>query len=93
MLNPDLLSYPEATHLESLECPFSENEVEKAIRQLRQDKTLGPDDFPIFFYSRFWDIMREDIMPLFSELYHNKLDLQRLNYATVVLVPKKRGDN
>jgi len=33
--------------------------------------------------------MREDIMALFEELYHNKLDLQRLNYATVVLIPKK----
>ena len=28
-------------------------------------------------------------MALFEELYHNKLDLQRLNYATVVLIPKK----
>ena len=33
--------------------------------------------------------MRDDLLSLFEELYHHRLDLQKLNYATVVLVPKK----
>ena len=37
----------------------------------------------------FWNILRGDFLALFDELYHHNLDLRRLNYATVVVIPKK----
>jgi len=46
--------------------------------------------FQSFSIPMFWNILRGDFLVLFDELYHHNLDLHRLNYATVVVIPKKR---
>lgn len=63
----------------------------RAIKSLGQDKAPGPDGLPIFFYSHFWDIIKCDLMNIFHELFQNLVDLSRLNYAAIILIPKTKS--
>lgn len=55
------------------------------------DKSLGPDVFLIFFYRHFWDIIKLEVVSLFNCLHEGTLQLERINYAHVMLIPKKKG--
>jgi hypothetical protein len=48
----------------------------------------GPDHIPIEFYQACWEGVKTDLCNLFSELWENKLDLGRLNYGVITLIPK-----
>ena len=56
------------------------------------DKTQGPDGFSIFFYCKFWDIVKPDIIKLIECLHEGTLQLYRLNYAYVVLISNGRKE-
>ena len=56
---------------------------------LGSDKSPGPDGFPIFFYQKFWDVVRLDFIRIMDGLHAGTLQLDGLNYATMVLIPKK----
>jgi len=74
-----------------LEQPFSEKEVKEAIFNIANDKAPGPNGFPVLFFQEFWDTLKGDVMNMFSDLYNGSLDLERLNYAHVVLISKEEG--
>lgn len=46
-------------------------------------------DFPSYFYKSLWKIVKEDAIKLMKEIYAGKVQLDRLNYINVVLIPKK----
>lgn len=46
---------------ESLELPFSREEIRGAICNLDQERVPGPDGFPIFFFKTFWDTLGDDV--------------------------------
>jgi hypothetical protein len=73
----------------NLESSFTEEEVKKAIFYSYSDGALGPDGLPFCFYQHFWDMVKEDIMAMFSDFYHGKLDIYRLNFAILTLIPKE----
>lgn len=49
----------------------------------------GPDGFGPSFYKQFWAAIREDGLHLFSCFHDGTLDLDGLNRAHLVLLPKK----
>jgi hypothetical protein len=51
---------------EKLVVSFSEKEVKDAIFQMKHNKALGPDGFPIEFYQSFWEFVKDDLMALFK---------------------------
>ena len=53
------------------------------------DKSPGPDFFPVFFYRYFWDIVKPKVIRLLDDLFDSSLQLYRINYARVVLIPRK----
>ena len=77
---------PEENNL--LIAPFSEEEISKAINQMEHNKAPGPDGFPAEFYQHFWDVIKPDLLELFSCLHAGKLELYRLNFGEIVLLPK-----
>ncbi len=74
-----------------LTAPFSEAEVRKATFQLGSDKAPGPDGFNLRFYQRFWDVVKDDIMAIFRDLFDGRLNSGPLDYAYICLIPKKEG--
>uniref|UniRef100_A0A8R7RBS2 Reverse transcriptase domain-containing protein n=1 Tax=Triticum urartu TaxID=4572 RepID=A0A8R7RBS2_TRIUA len=71
-----------------LTAPFSEEEVRAAVFQMEHNKAPGPDGFPAEFYQNFWDIIKSDLLELFNCLHADQLDLFRLNFGEIVLLPK-----
>jgi mannosylglycoprotein endo-beta-mannosidase len=67
---------------------YSEEEVRRAIFQMEHNKALGPDGFPAEFYQSFWDIIKGDLLDLFGYLHAGQLDLFRLNFGEIILLPK-----
>jgi mannosylglycoprotein endo-beta-mannosidase len=71
-----------------LMAPCSEDEINKAIFQMEHNKALGPDGFPAEFYQTFWETIKTDLLQIFSVLHAGQLELFRLNFGEVILLPK-----
>ena len=74
--------------LSSITGPFSLKEIRKATFDLGADKAPGPDGFPIFFFQKFWDEVKNDLANLCEDLYVGKANLERINWASIALIPK-----
>ena len=55
------------------------------------NRAPGPDDIPAEFYQCCWDIVKSDIMRLIDSFHKGMLDVQRLNYGNITLLPKISG--
>ena len=62
ILNHQNQSTIEIEELAEINKPFSEEKIKMAIWGLEPDKALGPDEFLIFFFRKFWDIVKHDII-------------------------------
>jgi hypothetical protein len=49
---------------------------------------LGQMSYLFLFYQKFWDIIKGDLFRLVEVFQEGKLDLFRLNFATLNLIPK-----
>ena len=72
-----------------MSAPFTEKEVFEAIDQMKPNKAPGPDGFPTEFYKKCWHIVKDDLMPMFHDLFNGHLQLFHLNFGTITLLPKK----
>jgi hypothetical protein len=68
---------------------FTEEEVLEAISQMELNKAPGPDGFHAEFYKKFWDVIKSDLMALFTQLQDGDLLLYKLNFGVITLLPKK----
>jgi hypothetical protein len=81
-----------AVDLSSLDRPFTESEVWQAICLMPQDKAPGPDGFTGHFFKRCWPLIHPDIMAAINSFYNLRCkDLDLLNKANIILIPKKDG--
>ena len=69
---------------------FTEEEVKQAIIQMEHNKASGPDGFPAEFYQVFWEVIKEDLMAIFTEFHEGKLLLHSLNFGIITLLPKQK---
>lgn len=53
----------------------------------------GPDNIPVEFYQECWEIIRSDMCDLIDDLFNEHLDMSRLNYGLVTLLPKLKEAN
>ncbi|KAE8797566.1 hypothetical protein D1007_27219 [Hordeum vulgare] len=74
-----------------LTLPFSSEEVRQAIASTKACSAPGPDGLPVIFFQRFWETMRPVIMHMFQEFYIGTLDMGRINFGVVALIPKVVG--
>ena len=70
---------------------FLVKEVYEAISQMELNKAPGPDGFPAEFYKTFWEVIRDDLMAMFSQLKQGNLPLYKLNFGVITLLPKKEN--
>lgn len=40
------------------------------------------------FYHKFWDLVKVDLVEMFNDFYRGNLDLKRLNFDMISLIPK-----
>jgi hypothetical protein len=52
------------------------------------NKAPNPDGFPAEFYQTFWETIKLDLLEMFSFLHAEQLELFRLNFGKVILLPK-----
>ena len=55
---------------------------------MKHNSVPGPDGFPAEFFQKFWELIHMDIWNLFKDFYDGNLDIERLNYGMVTLLPK-----
>lgn len=67
---------------------LSLEELKDAVFGMEKNKAAGPDGFNIEFYQHFWDLVKMDLLALLDEFYVNNLDIDRLNYGVISLLPK-----
>jgi hypothetical protein len=79
--------------LNEMDLPFSEKEVKDVIDQMEKNKAAGPDGFPIEFYQVFWEIIKSDLMQIFDDFYHHRIDFRKINYGVITLIPKGENAN
>jgi len=71
--------------------PFTEEEVKKVVFSMHPDSAPGPDGFSIAFYRGCWEIIKQDLMNMVNDFYLGKLDIKRLNYGVITLIPKVKN--
>jgi hypothetical protein len=60
---------------------------------MKRNTAPGPDHFPIKFYQHCWEIVKDDLMALFSDFYNMKLDIGRFDYGVITLLPQVKEAN
>ena len=87
-LQLDQISQQEA---ETLERPFTEEEIYVALMEMNGDKAPGPDGFTMAFWQSCWEFIKEEILEMFKDFYDHSSFLKCLNNTFLVLIPKKSG--
>jgi hypothetical protein len=83
----DLVTSEENTMLAA---PFSEEQIKEAIDSRYAGGAPGPDGLPFLFYQKFWDLVKQGIINMFNDFFRGELDLDRLNFALLTLIPKEQ---
>ena len=78
---------------EALIKPFSEKEIKHAIFEMKEDSAPGPDGFGVAFFKNFWEMIKDEIIDMVNDFYLGNLDISRLNYGVITLLPKIKNAN
>ena len=78
---------------EELLKPFTETEVKKVIFSMKENSALGPDGFSVSFYKHCWELIKSELMLMINDFYMGNLDISRLNYVVITLIPKVKNAN
>jgi hypothetical protein len=68
---------------------FTQEEIFEAISQMEHNKAPGPDGFPAEFYQHFWDVLKDDLMAMFTHFQNGDFPMYKLNFGVITLLPKK----
>lgn len=68
--------------------PFTEQEVKEVVFSMKETSAPGPDGFGVAFYKNCWGIVKENLMEMVNDFYRENLDIARLNYGVITLIPK-----
>lgn len=68
----------------------SKEEISNVAFSFDDNKSLGPDGFPMFFFEHFWDVVGEDVSNVVKEFFCTRSLLKELNATFVILIPKKQ---
>jgi hypothetical protein len=68
--------------------PFDMEEIREVVFSMKHNRAPGPDSIPVEFFQEFWDTIKTDLFKLFQDFYARTLNIERLNYGVVTLIPK-----
>jgi hypothetical protein len=67
---------------------FSMEEIKQAIFDMKQEAAPGPNGYGASFLQHFWESIKDNYHRMFVDFYNGDLDIKRLNYGVITLVPK-----
>ncbi|KAL6201797.1 hypothetical protein ACLB2K_025509 [Fragaria x ananassa] len=67
---------------------FSANEVQKAVTQLGTFKAPSPNSFLGFFYSKYWEIVCDNVNSAVNCFYMGEFSVNNISKTNIVLIPK-----
>jgi len=68
---------------------FEEAEIYEVIKEFNEDKSPGPDGFPMAFFQACLGILKSDIMAMFHHFHVTGQFEKSLNATFISLIPKK----
>jgi hypothetical protein len=95
-LDPDCWKHEEKVteeENEALTKPFSLEELRVAIFTMETNTAPGPDHIPVEFYQKSRKSIKLDLFDMLNEFWGHKLDLGRLNYGIITMIPKMKEAN
>jgi hypothetical protein len=81
------------SEVESLIKPFSEQEIKAALDDMKTNSAPDLDGLPAEFCKCFWNQVREHVLEMFNKFYVGELNLRRLNYGLISLIPRLKEVN
>jgi hypothetical protein len=72
---------------------FSEKEIKESLDEMKVNSAPGPDGFTVGFFKSFWEQVKGSILEMFDKFYRGELNLSRLNYGLISLIPKSKEAN
>lgn len=73
--------------------PFTLEELDKVMKGMKTNSAPGPDGFPVGFYKKMWSHFRGLVKEMLDDLHEGKLNLDRINYGGITLLPKVKDTN
>jgi hypothetical protein len=67
--------------------PFTLEELEVVVHGMKDGSALGPDGFFVSFFKMFWHDLKGTLLDMLQDLRGGKLELFRLNYGILTLIP------
>ena len=71
--------------------PLSDEEIWQVISSANPNAASGPDGFSIPFFKKFWPQLRVLMCNIIQGFWLGTVDISRLNYAVITLIPKVKG--
>ena len=88
-LNWEYLQLP-SFNLEHLDAIFTMEELKKAVLEMHDEKSPGPDGFIGGFFKKCWELIKGDLLEAINQFFHLRgKTWNLLNNAFIVLLPKK----
>jgi hypothetical protein len=74
-----------------LELTFTAEELDSVLASMKPDSAPGPDGLSVAFFKNFWEILKGPILAILNDFTLGRVDIARLNYGIISLIPKVRG--
>jgi hypothetical protein len=85
-----VLSWEESDQLVK---PFSLEEIKEVVMGMKENSAPRPNGYGVVFFKKFWEVIKIDMVHMFEDLYNDQLDIKRLNYGVITLIPKLKDVN
>ena len=66
----------------------TQSEIKQELFQMQSLKALGPDDFPVLFYKKYWAIVGESVTRFVTFFFQVGRMPDEVNNSFIVLIPK-----
>lgn len=76
---------------DALLLPLSDDEVEASFMTSKSYSAPRPDGLSVSFFKQFWPVLRGLVSAVVQGFCLGTVDLSRLNYVVLTLIPKVKG--
>lgn len=63
------------------------------VFEIKENTAPGPGGFGVYFHKNCWDTIKGELMEMINDFCLGNLDINRLNYRVITLIPKVKDVN